>query len=186
MQAPGFRWVIDPLDGTTNFSQGLPIFSVSIGVEYEDARWWEWSTTHISTRCSTPWRAPEHFSTATPYIAPKKSSLDHAVVSTGFPVDKGETPDNNLDNVSRIMPRVRGLRRLGSAAMDMCYVAAGFLDGYWELNLHRWDVSAAMLIVNEAGGSCTEFRTDRNISLVAASPAIHDMLLPLISTRPAQ
>lgn len=108
------------------------------------------------------------------------------MVSTGFPVDKGETPDNNLDNVSRIMPRVRGLRRLGSAAMDMCYVAAGFLDGYWELNLHRWDVSAAMLIVNEAGGSCTEFRTDRNISLVAASPAIHDMLLPLISTRPAQ
>ncbi len=186
MQAPGFRWVIDPLDGTTNFSQGLPIFSVSIGVEYEGR---PVVGVVYDAYLDEMFHAVEGagaFLNGNPIHCAEKSSLDHAVVSTGFPVDKGETPDNNLDNVSRIMPRVRGLRRLGSAAMDMCYVAAGFLDGYWELNLHRWDVSAAMLIVNEAGGSCTEFRTDRNISLVAASPAIHDMLLPLISTRPAQ
>ncbi len=181
----GVRWVIDPLDGTTNFSQGLPIFSVSIGVEI----------------CGRPvvgvvydaylnelFHAVEGggaFLNGEPVHCAEKTLLDRAVVSTGFPVDKGTTPDNNLDNLSRVMPRVRGLRRLGSAAMDLCYVAAGFLDGYWELNLHRWDVSAGMLIVKEAGGICTEFRHDRNISLVAASPAIHDLLLPLLSPTPA-
>lgn len=186
VHAPGFRWVIDPLDGTTNFSQGLPIFSVSIGVEYEGR---PVVGVVYDAYLDELFHAVEGrgaFLNGNPVHCAEKTSLEQAVVSTGFPVDKGDTPDNNLDNLSRIMPRVRGLRRLGSAAMDICYVGAGFLDGYWELNLHRWDVSAAMLILSEAGGVCTEFRHDRNISLVAGSPAIHDLLLPLLSTSPAQ
>jgi myo-inositol-1(or 4)-monophosphatase len=70
--------------------------------------------------------------------------------------------------------------------MDLCYVAAGLLDGYWELNLHRWDVCAGMVILKEAGARFTEFRFDRNVSLVAGSPDIHDLLLPLLSTKPAE
>lgn len=103
-------------------------------------------------------------------------------MATGFPVDKDSNPDNNLDNVAAVMPRVRGLRRLGSAAMDLCYVGAGFLDGYWEMNLHAWDVCAGLLVVEEAGGRYTHFRHDRNISLVAGTPDIHDRLLALLSS----
>ena len=186
IHAPGFRWVIDPLDGTTNFSQGLPIFSVSIGVEYEGRPVAGVVYDAYLDELFTAVEGGGAFLNGSPIHCADKTRLDHCVVSTGFPVDKGETLDNNLDNVARIMPRVRGLRRLGSAAMDLCYVAAGFLDGYWELNLHRWDVSAAMLIVSEAGGRYTEFRHDRNISLVAGSPAVHDLLLPLLSPTPAQ
>lgn len=112
-------------------------------------------------------------------------ALAQSVVATGFPVDKDHTPDNNLDNVSRIMPRVRGLRRLGSAAIDISYVAAGFLDGYWELNLHEWDVCAALLIAHEAGAESHHFRSDRNISMLVASPAISRLMLPLLDTKPS-
>ncbi len=118
----------------------------------------------------------------TPISVSCKSELGHSVVATGFPVDKDSNPDNNLDNVAAVMPRVRGLRRLGSAAMDLCYVGAGFLDGYWEMNLHAWDVCAGLLVVEEAGGRYTHFRHDRNISLVAGTPDIHDRLLALLSS----
>ena len=79
------------------------------------------------------------------------------------------------------MPLVRGIRRLGSAAVDICYVAAGFLDGYWEVNLHKWDVAAAELILAEAGGISTRFRPDRGESVLAATPAIHRQLKSLLS-----
>lgn len=177
-----YRWVIDPLDGTTNFSQGLPLFSVSIGIEHNGetvvgvvfAPYM--NELFHAVRGEGAWLNGERVRVS------GKLSLDQSVVATGFPVDKDSNPDNNLDNVARIMPRVRGLRRLGSAAIDLCYVAAGFLDGYWELNLHEWDASAGLLILEEAGGSYTHFRTDRNISVLAATPAIHDILLPMLST----
>lgn len=180
--AGDYRWVIDPLDGTTNFSQGLPLFSVSIGIEHNGE-----TVVGVvfapylnelfhAVRGEGAWLNGESVSVS------GKTTLEQSVVATGFPVDKLENPDNNLDNVARVMPLVRGMRRLGSAAIDLCYVAAGFLDGYWELNLHAWDASAGLLIVEEAGGSYTHFRTDRNISVVAATPAIHDLLLPMLST----
>lgn len=177
-----YRWVIDPLDGTTNFSQGLPLFSVSIGIEHNGetvvgvvfAPYM--NELFHAVRGEGAWLNGERVRVS------GKLSLDQSVVATGFPVDKDSNPDNNLDNVARIMPRVRGLRRLGSAAIDLCYVAVGFLDGYWELNLHEWDASAGLLILEEAGGSYTHFRSDRNISVLAATPAIHDILLPMLST----
>ncbi len=177
-----FRWVIDPLDGTTNFSQGLPLFSVSAGIEHRG--------TTVAGVVFAPYlnemfhavKGEGAFLNGKRITVSGKDRLDQSVVATGFPVDKLENPDNNIDNVARVMPLVRGLRRLGSAAIDLCYVAAGFLDGYWELNLHEWDASAGLLIVDEAGGRYTHFRTDRNISVLAASPAIHDLLLPMLST----
>ena len=75
-----------------------------------------------------------------------KNDTQESVVSTGFPIDKDRNPDNNLDNLARILPMVRGVRRQGSAAFDLCCVAAGILDGYWEFNLHLWDVCAGILI----------------------------------------
>lgn len=180
--AGDYRWVIDPLDGTTNFSQGLPLFSVSIGIEHDGETVVGVVFAPYLNELFHAVRGEGAWLNGEPISVSGKTTLEQSVVATGFPVDKLENPDNNLDNVARVMPLVRGMRRLGSAAIDLCYVAAGFLDGYWELNLHAWDASAGLLIVEEAGGSYTHFRFDRNISVVAGTPAIHDLLLPMLST----
>lgn len=177
-----YRWVIDPLDGTTNFSQGLPLFSVSIGIEHNGETVVGVVFAPYLNELFHAVKGQGAWLNGEPIKVSGKTRLDRSVVATGFPVDKDTNPDNNLDNVARVMPRVRGLRRLGSAAIDLCYVAAGFLDGYWELNLHAWDASAGLLILEEAGGSYTHFRADRNISVLAGTPAIHDILLPMLST----
>lgn len=176
-----WQWVIDPLDGTTNFSAGLPFFNVSIGVRYRGEtvvgvvfapRLGELFT---AVKGGGSYLNGERIFTPT---TPK--TLSQAVISTGFPYDKAVNPDNNLDNVSRVMPLVRGLRRLGSAALDISYVAAGFLDGFWELNLHEWDVCAATLIATEAGAVVESLRPDRGISIVAGQPSIEAELRKIV------
>lgn len=181
-----YTWVIDPLDGTTNFSSGLPMFSVSIGIMRN-------GVTIVGVVYAPYLGELFHavigegaFLNGEKIACGTRLSLDKCVVATGFPVDKDRTPDNNLDNVARIMPQVRGVRRLGSAAIDISYVAAGFLDAYWELNLHEWDVCAGLLIAREAGAESHHFRHDRNISVLVASPAISALMLPLLSTCPGR
>lgn len=174
-----WEWVIDPLDGTNNYSQGLPVFCVSIGIKYKgetqvgvvyvpyldelftaskgDGASWNGRTIHVS----------------------HKNNLDECIVATGFPYDKGSvcSADNNLDNVNALLPKLRGLRRMGSAAYDLCCVAAGILDGYWELNLKPWDACAGCLMVEEAGGQIVSFRNDRNISIVAGHKNVVNLLM---------
>ena len=108
------------------------------------------------------------------------TELQRAVVSTGFPYDKATNPDNNLDRFAQVMPRVRGIRRLGSAAMDLSYVAAGWLDGYWELNLKEWDACAGELIALEAGAVVKRYREDHGICILAACPGIAQQLLDMV------
>ncbi len=115
-----------------------------------------------------------------PIKVSSNSEISKAVVSTGFPVDKDVNPDNNLDNVRRVLPLVRGMRRLGAAAWDICAVAGGFLDAYWEMNLHKWDVCAATLIAEEAGAVVKDFRSDRNVSVMVATPGVADTIFPLL------
>lgn len=179
-----YRWVIDPVDGTTNFFAGIPFWAISIGVEYLGRT--EIGVVYLPATGELfhAVRGKGAFLNGKPIRVSSETHLSRSVISTGFPVDKDTNPDNNLDNLAAIMPLVRDMRRLGSAASDMCYVAAGFLNGYWELNLHEWDVNAATLIVEEAGGICTRFRPDRGISLLCAPPAIHDQLLPILHTSP--
>ncbi|MBQ9076654.1 MAG: inositol monophosphatase [Muribaculaceae bacterium] len=177
-----YRWVIDPLDGTTNFSAGLPGFAVSIGIEHHGET--------IAGVVFAPYinelfhavKGQGAFLNGSPVRHSAKTDIAGAVISTGYPVDKASGAEaSNLDNIARVMPLVRGLRSLGAASLDLCYIAAGFLDGYWETNLHLWDVSAAMLILKEAGAECSRFRSDRNISIVAGTPVIHDRLRQLVS-----
>lgn len=173
-------WVIDPLDGTTNFSSGLPLFSVSIGIEYRGETIVGVVYAPYLDELFYAVKGEGAYLNGKPIKSSGKMALGQAVLATGFPVDKNVNADNNLDNVARILPHIRGLRRLGSAAIDLCYVAAGFLDGYWELNLHPWDVSAGTLIAKEAGAKVTHFRSDRNLSILAGTPAIHDAVFPLL------
>lgn len=179
-----YRWVIDPLDGTTNFSSGIPEFCVSIGIEHRGET--------IIGVVFAPYlgelfhakKGGGAFLNGKPIKTGSGFDLHKSVVTTGFPVDKDRSNDNNLDNVAKILPLVRGLRRLGSAAVDISYVAAGYLDAYWELNLHEWDVCAALLIAEEAGAKFDFFRKDRNISVLVSKPGIFEEMLDLLSKEP--
>lgn len=175
-----WQWVIDPLDGTTNYSNGLPIFNVSIGTKH-------YGETVVGVVYAPALGEMFHaikghgaFLNGKAITCSDKTSLEEAVLSTGFPYDKAVNPDNNIDRASRVIPVVRGLRRLGSAALDISYVGAGFLDGYWEMSLNEWDVCAALLIASEAGAQWSDFRTDRNRSVIVTSPGIYNELYKLI------
>lgn len=172
-----WRWVVDPLDGTTNYSQGLPVFAVSIALQHKGetvvgvvyAPYLGELFTAVKgggAHLQYALREPERIRVG------EKRTLATSVIATGFPYDKDVNPDNNSDNIARIIPYVRDVRRLGAAAYDISCVAAGLLDGYWELALHEWDICAAELILREAGGVVCELRRDRGISIVAGNAAI--------------
>lgn len=172
-----YRWVVDPLDGTTNFSQGLPLFAVSIALQYRGRTIVGAVYAPVLDELYTATDGGGAFLTTASggvrrLAVGRKESLAISVLATGFPYDKDVDPDNNSDNVARIVPFVRDLRRLGSAAYDLCCVAAGWLDGYWELALHEWDVCAAELIVREAGGVVKPLRADRGVSLAAGNETL--------------
>lgn len=174
--ASRWQWVVDPLDGTTNFFSGLPFFAVSISLEYDRQPMMGVVYAPYLGEMFVAVRGEGAFLNGSKIRCSACSELSRAVLSTGFPVDKDTNPDNNLDNVTSVLPHIRGLRRLGSAAIDICYVAAGFLSGYWEMNLHRWDISAALLIAEEAGCSHHFFRANRGESIVVAPPALLEVL----------
>lgn len=180
-EASDYIWVIDPLDGTTNFSKGLPIFSISIALRHKDET--------IAGVVYAPY-LNELFAASKNEGAflrnrngkfekisvSKKQTLNSAILGTGFPYDKDVNPINNTDNIERIIPHVGDLRRMGSAAYDLCCVACGLLDGYWEMGLKLWDVCAGNLIVEEAGGTVSFYREDRNISEMAGNPQIISLI----------
>lgn len=179
--ASEWRWVVDSLDGTTNYSQGLPVFCVSIALQYRGetvvgvvyAPYLRELFTAVrggGAWCRRGDGEPVRLHVST------KQRLDCSVVATGFPYDKSENPDNNSDNVARILPHVRDVRRMGAAAYDLSCVAAAMLDGFWELNLHEWDVCAASLLVIEAGGVVESLRADRGVSPVAGSAALVEQM----------
>lgn len=175
-----WRWVIDPLDGTTNYTAGLPLFAVAIGIEHHGK---PVAGVVFAPCLNELFHAIEGrgaMLNGEPIRVRNNNMLSRAVVATGFPVDKDVNPDNNLDAVGRVLPHVRGIRRLGAASIDICYTAAGFLDAYWEMNLHHWDVCGALVILQEAGGSHTFYRDDRNVSVLTSTPSLHNRLLNLI------
>lgn len=179
--ASDYRWVVDPLDGTTNYSQGLPVFCVSVGLEYRGEA--------IAGAVYAPWLGELFTATrgggaflssrdgeARRIQVSAKQSLAESVLGTGFPYDKDVNEDNNSENLARIIPHVRGIRRMGAAAYDLCCVACGALDGYWELALHEWDVCAGNLIVREAGGEVVDFRANRGVSQMAANAQLIEQM----------
>lgn len=179
-----YCWVIDPLDGTTNYSQGLPVFTVSIALQYRGETMLGVVYAPYLDELYEALRGKGATLNGRPIRVSGKREMPRSVVATGFPIDKDRNPDNNLDNLARILPHMRGVRRMGSAAYDLCCVAAGFLDGYWEFNLHEWDVCAGTLIVTEAGGEVRPFRNDRRVAIVAGNPSMVAQLAALLSDRP--
>lgn len=174
-----WEWVVDPLDGTNNYSQGLPIFCVSIGVRYRGVT--QVGVVYVPLLDDLYTATLGHGASwnGKAIHVSRKTNLGECVLGTGFPYDKGTVgpANNNLDNVCRLLPQLRGLRRMGSAAYDLCCVACGLLDGYWELNIKPWDACAGQLLVTEAGGVIRSIREDRNISIVAGNETLVNTIL---------
>lgn len=168
-----WRWVVDPLDGTTNFSTGLPAFCVSIALEHRKETVLGVVYAPYLGECFYAVRGAGAWCNGRAIHCSDKAELSKAVVATGMPYDRNDHPDNNLAEICRMALCVRGIRRMGSAAIDLCYTAAGFFDAYWELNLNRWDVSAGQLIAAESGAIIESIRADRNHSILASNPNLH-------------
>lgn len=167
-----YRWVLDPLDGTNNYSQGLPVFTVSIGLQCNEETILGVVYAPYLREMYTAMKGQGAFLNGQAIHVSAKTDLAHSVLGTGFPYDKDVNPDNNAANLAAILPHLRGVRRMGSAAYDLCCTAAGFLDGYWELSLNLWDMCAGALIVEEAGGIVRPFREGRGISIIAGNADI--------------
>lgn len=167
-----FRWVIDPLDGTNNYSQGLPVFTVSIGLQYREETLLGVVYAPCLHELYTAVRGEGTCLNGKAVRVSAKTDLEHSVLGTGFPYDKDVNPDNNVANVAALLPHLRGVRRMGSAAYDLACVAAGWLDGYWELALQPWDMCAGALLVEEAGGRVCFFREGRGVSIIAGNAVL--------------
>lgn len=186
-----YHWFVDPIDGTVNFASKLPHFCISIALATADRR-------PLFGLVYDPTRNELFVATAgggatlngRTIRVTQTAELVDAVITSGFPYDKHTNPDNNLKEWAAMLVKIRGERRLGSAALDLCYVGAGRLDGYWEKDLKPYDVMAGMLIAREAGGMVTDYaggefpqRADRG-RYVASNGIIHaEMLRVLASVR---
>lgn len=157
VQASPFKWIIDPLDGTTNYSHGFPFFCVSIGYEVSG----EVVLGVVYDPMMDELYAAEKGKGAT--LNGKKiavsaiGDLGRSLLATGFPYDLRASKENNLDHFSAFSLKAQAIRRAGSAALDLCYIATGRFDGYWEMKLKPWDTAAGSLMVAEAGGMMTDF-----------------------------
>lgn len=185
MEGPApYRWLIDPLDGTTNYAHGFPVFCVAIaleqggvpvlGVAYDPSR----------DELFVTERGRGAFLNGDPIYVSHSASLNESLLATGFPYDIRENPRNNLAEYAAFSLRCRGVRRLGSAVLDLCYVAAGRLDGFWELRLDPWDLAAGALMVEEAGGRITDLGggpfTLNKRQIVASNGRIHPEMVELL------
>ncbi len=152
-----YLWVIDPLDGTTNFAHGLPIFSVSIGLQKNGETVAGVVYDVMRDVIFSAEKNSGSFENGKRINVNKNENLGHGILVTGFPYDIRENPDKAFERFIEFLKHARGIRRLGSAAIDFCYVANGVFDGFWEVSLHPWDLCAGKLIVEEAGGLVTDF-----------------------------
>ncbi len=178
-------WVIDPLDGTTNFAHAFPFFAVSIALEVRGKT--------VLGLVSNPYMN-EHFEAragagaklnAKPIRVSATRRVKDALIGTGFPYDVHEKPDRVMSLFRKMIVAAQGIRRPGSAAIDLCYVAAGRLDGFWEQGLKPWDTAAGALIVEEAGGCLSTIDggpySPYSETILAANPYIHEEMMRILA-----
>ncbi len=178
-------WIIDPLDGTTNFVHGIPFYAVSVALRYEKRTILGWVFDVPRNDMFFAAQGKGAFLNATPIHVGTALSLADAVVATGIPFRYFDRAEQYLLLMREVMTRCRGLRRLGSAALDLAYTAAGRFDGFWESHLSPWDVAAGALIVQEAGGIVSDYNGGEDYlfgrSIVAANKQVYPQMMELIS-----
>lgn len=179
------RWIIDPLDGTTNFAHGLALFCVSIALEVEGRIELGVVYDPVADELFTAERGAGARLNGRVIRVSGNATLLDGLLCTGFPYSIRERPQRQVEVFAAFLGRARAVRRLGSAALDICYVAAGRFDGFWELQLHPWDMAAGALIVSEAGGRVTNY-AGQPIDLfggqiVVSNGYLHEPMLAVIA-----
>lgn len=175
------RWIIDPLDGTTNFAHTYPHFGVSIALEREGEIVLGLVYDPLRKECFSAIKDRGATLNGAAIKISQVRELDRALLATGFPYDRREHADFYLGFFKAFMTSCQGIRRNGSAALDLCYVACGRVDGFWELKLRPWDIAAGALVVQEAGGRLSDF-FGRQFSIwgqetLASNGAIHEEMV---------
>lgn len=172
-----WRWYIDPIDGTTNYSRGFPIYCVSIGLEHEEELVVGVVYQPVLNELFTAQLGCGAFLNGERLKVSSVSSMKETLLATGFPYTVKQNPDLYLARFRAFMLDTLAIRRAGSAALDLCYVAAGRFDGFWESNLAPWDMAAGVLMVTEAGGEVTDFYGGKDFltkgEIIASNKIIH-------------
>jgi myo-inositol-1(or 4)-monophosphatase len=180
----GFRWVIDPLDGTTNYAHGFPWFCVSIALEVDGEVQLGAIFHPMMDELFTVVRGDGAFLNGKPLRVSQRAPLKGCLLATGFPYDRTRENENNFENFLNFQMAARAVRRAGAAALDLAYVAAGRLDGFWECKLKPWDVAAGQLLVAEAGGRVTNHAGEAysiyDHRILASNGRIHDEMVEVL------
>jgi myo-inositol-1(or 4)-monophosphatase len=179
-----FQWIIDPLDGTTNFLHGFPQFAVSIALRHRGRLEQAVVYDPLSQELFTATRGAGAMLNDRRIRVSNRSSLDGALLGTGFPFKAQHHLDTYLDMFRALFPRSAGIRRAGAASLDLAFLAAGRLDGFWEIGLSTWDMAAGILLIQEAGGLSSDFSGGHNHlesgNLVAGNPKVFAEILKAI------
>ncbi|NOZ54939.1 MAG: inositol-1-monophosphatase [Gammaproteobacteria bacterium] len=176
-------WIIDPLDGTTNFLHGFPQFAVSIALQHKGRIEQAVVYDPLRQELFTASRGRGALLNDRRIRVSAKRDLNGALLGTGFPFKQQHYLDSYIETFKALFPMTAGIRRAGSAALDLAYVAAGRLDGFWEIGLQKWDMAAGALLIQEAGGFVSDFGGDNDYlstgNVVAANPKL---MKPLLAT----
>ncbi len=179
-----YTWLVDPLDGTNNFAHGHPVFCVALALLHLDKVVLSVIFDPLRDELFTAEKGQGAFLNGESIRVSDCQDLTASIIATGFPYDRATNPQNNLAEFNRMMPLVQGVRRCGSAALDMAYVACGRIDGYWEHHLNPWDYLGGALMVTEAGGTVSNMQgeacTLETRSVVAGTPRIYTQILDII------
>jgi myo-inositol-1(or 4)-monophosphatase len=180
------QWCIDPLDGTINYAHGIPIFTVSLAYAHDGTLALGAIYDPLRDELYSAEGGRGARRNGSPIRASSVTEIQRSLLVTGFPYNVATASRNNLENFGRFMRLSQGVRRLGSAALDLCYIACGRFDGYWELNLNPWDVAAGSLIAAEAGALVTDLGGGAGFlsppcAILAAPPALHAKMLAVLA-----
>ncbi len=180
-----YRWIIDPLDGTTNFTHGFPVFCVSIGVEYKGELIIGVIYDPNFNELFTAEKGKGAFLNGKRINVSRIDKLNKSLLVTGFPYNITENPSNAIEHFIHFLMKAQAVRRMGSAAIDLAYIAAGRYEGFWEVALNPWDMAAGALLVQEAGGKLTDF-TGNPFSIykkevLASNGLVHEEMINVLS-----
>lgn len=177
-----YQWIIDPIDGTTNYKHGYPIFNISIALAYQGDVVLGLVYVPPFKQAFYAIKGEGSYCNGRPLKVSVIQHLSEALLSTGFPYDKKTNPENNLNYFNALVPQLAGIRRSGSAAFDLIQVAAGNTDGYWERYVNRWDIAAGILIIKEAGGTVHSYDNGKFYSVIATNGHIQKELTQVIAS----
>ncbi len=179
-----YLWVIDPLDGTTNFAHGVPIFSISIALRKNNRTIAGAVYDVMQDLMYAAELGAGAFANSRKISVSLNDELKNSLLVTGFAYNIIENPEFTFERFAALTKQARGVRRLGSAAIDLCYVADGVFDGFWEVNLKPWDICAGELILSEAGGKATDFKGNKreflSKELLATNGKIHHQMIKVL------